>query len=142
MLTIVSTVYKVPLHFLIQFYQRFFILLHSYAGILLGITNTFATIPGMVGPVIARSLTKSVSYSFLQKKMFYVKTALCCEMCCINQERCSQCLNTMRVADVRVVRILNIIHNIHKMLHFKRNPFFMYFTSLFSFYLTIILTVF
>ncbi|XP_017320087.1 sialin [Ictalurus punctatus] len=31
----------------------------SYAGILLGITNTFATIPGMVGPVIARSLTKS-----------------------------------------------------------------------------------
>uniref|UniRef100_A0A667X8J6 Sialin n=1 Tax=Myripristis murdjan TaxID=586833 RepID=A0A667X8J6_9TELE len=26
----------------------------SYAGILLGITNTFATIPGMVGPVIAR----------------------------------------------------------------------------------------
>ncbi|KAM7136415.1 sialin isoform 2-T2 [Molossus nigricans] len=29
----------------------------SYAGILLGITNTFATIPGMVGPVIAKSLT-------------------------------------------------------------------------------------
>uniref|UniRef100_A0A4X1U1L9 Sialin n=2 Tax=Sus scrofa TaxID=9823 RepID=A0A4X1U1L9_PIG len=29
----------------------------SYAGILLGITNTFATIPGMIGPVIARSLT-------------------------------------------------------------------------------------
>ncbi|KAG7240475.1 hypothetical protein INR49_026841 [Caranx melampygus] len=29
----------------------------SYAGILLGITNTFATIPGMVGPVIARALT-------------------------------------------------------------------------------------
>nr|XP_026247139.1 sialin isoform X2 [Urocitellus parryii] len=28
-----------------------------YAGILLGITNTFATIPGMVGPVIAKSLT-------------------------------------------------------------------------------------
>ncbi|XP_062375636.1 sialin [Sardina pilchardus] len=31
----------------------------SYAGILLGITNSFATIPGMVGPVIARALTKS-----------------------------------------------------------------------------------
>ncbi|XP_012695874.1 sialin [Clupea harengus] len=30
----------------------------SYAGILLGITNSFATIPGMVGPVIARTLTK------------------------------------------------------------------------------------
>ncbi|XP_004696361.1 sialin isoform X1 [Echinops telfairi] len=29
----------------------------SYAGILLGITNTFATIPGMVCPVIAKSLT-------------------------------------------------------------------------------------
>ncbi|XP_048661657.1 sialin isoform X3 [Marmota marmota marmota] len=29
----------------------------SYAGILLGITNTFATIAGMVGPVIAKSLT-------------------------------------------------------------------------------------
>lgn len=29
----------------------------SYAGILQGITNTFATIPGMVGPVIAKSLT-------------------------------------------------------------------------------------
>nr|XP_008535542.1 PREDICTED: sialin [Equus przewalskii] len=28
-----------------------------YAGILLGITNTFATIPGMAGPVIAKSLT-------------------------------------------------------------------------------------
>jgi ACS family sodium-dependent inorganic phosphate cotransporter-like MFS transporter 5 len=29
----------------------------SYAGILLGVTNTFATIPGMVGPGIAKSLT-------------------------------------------------------------------------------------
>ncbi|XP_064144118.1 sialin isoform X1 [Loxodonta africana] len=32
----------------------------SYAGILLGITNTFATIPGMVGPVIAKSLTPNI----------------------------------------------------------------------------------
>ncbi|XP_072246727.1 sialin [Leuresthes tenuis] len=31
----------------------------SYAGLLLGITNTFATIPGMVGPVIARALTQN-----------------------------------------------------------------------------------
>lgn len=29
----------------------------SYAGILLGITNSFASIPGMVGPVIARAIT-------------------------------------------------------------------------------------
>ncbi|XP_048209644.1 sialin [Perognathus longimembris pacificus] len=29
----------------------------SYAGVLLGITNTFATIPGMIGPLIATSLT-------------------------------------------------------------------------------------
>ncbi|MEE6476486.1 hypothetical protein FKM82_011092 [Ascaphus truei] len=33
----------------------------SFAGILLGITNTFATVPGMVGPVIAKSLTPDVS---------------------------------------------------------------------------------
>lgn len=32
-----------------------------YAGILLGITNSFATIPGMVGPVIAKNLTHNVS---------------------------------------------------------------------------------
>uniref|UniRef100_A0A8C9WII0 Solute carrier family 17 member 5 n=1 Tax=Scleropages formosus TaxID=113540 RepID=A0A8C9WII0_SCLFO len=36
----------------------------SYAGILLGITNSFATIPGMVGPVIARALTR---YNTLQE---------------------------------------------------------------------------
>lgn len=35
-----------------------------YAGILLSITNTFATIPGMVGPIIARDLTKHVRNSF------------------------------------------------------------------------------
>ncbi|XP_054836407.1 sialin isoform X1 [Eublepharis macularius] len=29
----------------------------SYAGILLGITNSFATIPGMVGPLVAKELT-------------------------------------------------------------------------------------
>ncbi|XP_064172036.1 sialin-like isoform X2 [Anguilla rostrata] len=31
----------------------------SYAGILLGISNTFATVPGMVGPIIGRALTHS-----------------------------------------------------------------------------------
>lgn len=34
---------------------------YRYAGILLGITNSFATIPGMVGPVIAKNLTHNVS---------------------------------------------------------------------------------
>ncbi|KAK7817091.1 hypothetical protein U0070_001803 [Myodes glareolus] len=52
--------------------------LPRYAGILLGITNTFATIPGMIGPIIAKSLTpdpcnitlfcitsSSIAFSFL-----------------------------------------------------------------------------
>ncbi|KAG8582002.1 hypothetical protein GDO81_007887 [Engystomops pustulosus] len=33
----------------------------SFAGLLLGITNTFGTIPGMVGPVIGKALTHDVS---------------------------------------------------------------------------------
>ena len=41
-----------------------------YAGILLGITNTFATIPGMVGPVLAKELTKNVSSSLYQHTWF------------------------------------------------------------------------
>lgn len=41
-----------------------------YAGILLGITNTFATIPGMVGPVLAKELTKNVSNSLYQHTWF------------------------------------------------------------------------
>ncbi|TRY97193.1 hypothetical protein DNTS_015798 [Danionella cerebrum] len=47
----------------------------SYAGILLGITNTFATIPGMVGPVIARSLTKSNTIQEWQT-VFYISAAI------------------------------------------------------------------
>uniref|UniRef100_A0A8C5G956 Sialin n=1 Tax=Gouania willdenowi TaxID=441366 RepID=A0A8C5G956_GOUWI len=43
----------------------------SYAGILLGITNTFATIPGMVGPVIARDLTKNNTIGEWQT-VFYI----------------------------------------------------------------------
>ncbi|KAM3606871.1 uncharacterized protein V6R79_024905 [Siganus canaliculatus] len=43
----------------------------SYAGILLGITNTFATIPGMVGPVIARELTKHNTIEEWQS-VFYI----------------------------------------------------------------------
>ncbi|CAJ1066712.1 sialin [Xyrichtys novacula] len=47
----------------------------SFAGILLGITNTFATIPGMVGPVIARSLTKSNTMEEWQA-VFYIAAAI------------------------------------------------------------------
>ncbi|XP_068424990.1 sialin [Clinocottus analis] len=47
----------------------------SYAGILLGITNTFATIPGMVGPVIARALTKHNTIQEWQS-VFYIAAAI------------------------------------------------------------------
>lgn len=47
----------------------------SYAGVLLGITNSFATIPGMVGPVIARSLTKSNTIAEW-RIVFYISAAI------------------------------------------------------------------
>uniref|UniRef100_A0A3P9H8S6 Sialin n=1 Tax=Oryzias latipes TaxID=8090 RepID=A0A3P9H8S6_ORYLA len=47
----------------------------SYAGILLGITNTFATIPGMVGPVIARALTQHNTIAEWQV-VFYIAAAI------------------------------------------------------------------
>ncbi|XP_029451481.1 sialin [Rhinatrema bivittatum] len=47
----------------------------SYAGILLGITNTFATIPGMVGPVIAKSLTHGNTVEEWQI-VFYIAAAI------------------------------------------------------------------
>ncbi|NP_001369565.1 sialin isoform 9 [Homo sapiens] len=47
----------------------------SYAGILLGITNTFATIPGMVGPVIAKSLTPDNTVGEWQT-VFYIAAAI------------------------------------------------------------------
>ncbi|XP_030603237.1 sialin [Archocentrus centrarchus] len=47
----------------------------SYAGILLGITNTFATIPGMVGPVIARALTQQKTFEEWQI-VFYIAAAI------------------------------------------------------------------
>ncbi|XP_057704747.1 sialin [Corythoichthys intestinalis] len=47
----------------------------SYAGILLGITNTFATIPGMVGPVIARNLTVNNTMEEWQT-VFYIAAAI------------------------------------------------------------------
>uniref|UniRef100_A0A8C6L641 Sialin n=1 Tax=Nothobranchius furzeri TaxID=105023 RepID=A0A8C6L641_NOTFU len=47
----------------------------SYAGILLGITNTFATIPGMVGPVIAKALTQNNTMEEWQI-VFYIAAAI------------------------------------------------------------------
>ncbi|XP_043919804.1 sialin-like isoform X1 [Protopterus annectens] len=47
----------------------------SYAGILLGITNTFATIPGMVGPVIAKGLTHYNTIGEWQT-VFYIAAAI------------------------------------------------------------------
>lgn len=47
----------------------------SYAGILLGITNTFATIPGMVGPVIASALTTQKTIEEWQT-VFYIAAAI------------------------------------------------------------------
>lgn len=51
-----------------------------YAGILLGITNTFATIPGMVGPVIAKSLTPDVSRQLVCKLKRYRTVPLTCTL--------------------------------------------------------------
>nr|XP_003226103.2 PREDICTED: sialin [Anolis carolinensis] len=47
----------------------------SYAGILLGITNSFATIPGMVGPLVAKSLTHSNTVGEWQI-VFYIAAAI------------------------------------------------------------------
>ncbi|XP_067840264.1 sialin isoform X2 [Heptranchias perlo] len=47
----------------------------SYAGILLGITNTFATIPGMVGPVIAKALTYDHTIAEW-RAVFYIAAAI------------------------------------------------------------------
>ncbi|XP_059587184.1 sialin isoform X3 [Alligator mississippiensis] len=47
----------------------------SYAGILLGITNSFATIPGMVGPVIAKLLTHHNTMGEWQT-VFYIAASI------------------------------------------------------------------
>ncbi|XP_073531667.1 sialin isoform X1 [Phyllobates terribilis] len=47
----------------------------SFAGLLLGITNTFATIPGMVGPVIAKALTHENTVEQWQI-VFYIAAAI------------------------------------------------------------------
>ncbi|XP_028578610.2 sialin isoform X2 [Podarcis muralis] len=47
----------------------------SYAGILLGITNSFGTIPGMVGPLVAKSLTHSNTVGEWQT-VFYIAAAI------------------------------------------------------------------
>ena len=51
-------------------------LIFRYAGVLLGITNTFATIPGVVAPIITGYLTKDVRFSFsLIIKLIHSETA-------------------------------------------------------------------
>ncbi|XP_043819911.1 sialin isoform X1 [Dromiciops gliroides] len=47
----------------------------SYAGILLGITNSFGTIPGMIGPVIAKSLTPNNTVKEWQM-VFYIAASI------------------------------------------------------------------
>ncbi|XP_069829593.1 sialin isoform X2 [Dendropsophus ebraccatus] len=47
----------------------------SFAGLLLGITNTFGTIPGMVGPVIAKALTHENTVEQWQI-VFYIAAAI------------------------------------------------------------------
>ncbi|XP_025907065.1 sialin isoform X3 [Nothoprocta perdicaria] len=47
----------------------------SYAGILLGITNSFGTIPGMVGPVIAKNLTHNNTVGEWQT-VFYIAASI------------------------------------------------------------------
>ncbi|XP_069742030.1 sialin isoform X2 [Narcine bancroftii] len=47
----------------------------SFAGILLGITNTFATIPGMVGPVIAKILTYNHTVAEW-RNVFYIAASI------------------------------------------------------------------
>ncbi|KAI1241137.1 hypothetical protein IHE44_0009600 [Lamprotornis superbus] len=47
----------------------------SYAGILLGITNSFATIPGMMGPVIAKNLTHNNTVGEWQM-VFYIAASI------------------------------------------------------------------
>ncbi|XP_028844899.1 sialin [Denticeps clupeoides] len=46
-----------------------------YAGVLLGITNSFATIPGMVGPVIGRALTRNNTIGEW-RTVFYISAAI------------------------------------------------------------------
>ncbi|XP_077343508.1 sialin [Lithobates pipiens] len=47
----------------------------SFAGLLLGITNSFATIPGMIGPVIAKILTHENTVEQWQI-VFYIAAAI------------------------------------------------------------------
>lgn len=47
----------------------------SFAGLLLGVTNTFGTIPGMVGPVIAKALTHENTVEQWQI-VFYIAAAI------------------------------------------------------------------
>lgn len=44
----------------------------GYAGIVFGISNTFATIPGIVSPYLVGVITKNVIYLKLKKKILKI----------------------------------------------------------------------
>ncbi|VDI83014.1 Hypothetical predicted protein [Mytilus galloprovincialis] len=48
----------------------------KYAGVLFGITNTFATVPGMIAPIVAGALTPNDT-SEEWRNVFYVCAAFC-----------------------------------------------------------------
>lgn len=48
----------------------------KYSGVLFGITNTFATIPGMIAPIVAGALTPNDT-SEEWRNVFYVCAAFC-----------------------------------------------------------------
>uniref|UniRef100_T1JB34 Sialin n=1 Tax=Strigamia maritima TaxID=126957 RepID=T1JB34_STRMM len=48
----------------------------NYAGTLMGITNTIATIPGMIGPYVAGALTQGKPYKSEWAKVFYISAAI------------------------------------------------------------------
>ena len=45
-----------------------------FAGILMGITNSFATVPGMIGPIIVEAIVHDVSNTFLNPVASIVKS--------------------------------------------------------------------
>lgn len=57
-------------------YSNNFKLFSRYAGEIFGISNTFATIPGMVAPLLVNAMTPNVSST-----MCMVSSALCMYLC-------------------------------------------------------------
>jgi len=47
-----------------------------YAGVLFGITNTFATVPGMVAPIVAGALTPNVRKTIVYRYDIYSQVSI------------------------------------------------------------------